>query len=165
MKLTWIFIFTIALAATGCQPKPKAEKKGVYKTEDARKNPNSTKSQLEAIKKMAFTKVPYKLTLLNDCDEGASHEQVQSHAKMEPFDVELNASDSNVIVDFSFIDDCCKRFKGSAMIKSDTLFLITKNKNMEVCECHCEYRHRFRVRIPKERYSFIKLNKSLLEQQ
>lgn len=66
-------------------------------------------------------------------------------------------TDSNVVVEFKFINACCQEYLGDYSIEKDTLKFKFEQVNDEMCSCLCWYRYKLTINEPKERYKGIKI--------
>lgn len=65
-------------------------------------------------------------------------------------------TDTNLIVEFKFINACCQEFLGDYSIVNDTLIYKFEQVNDVVCSCLCWYRYKLTINEPNRSYKEIK---------
>ena len=109
--------------------------------------------------KIRMEKKGFNFTCINNCGKGAaSEENVLKQRRRIPFNVSNSKSDSLIIVEFSFIDDCCKEFTGDIELTQNEIALPYKNISGIGCDCYCEYQYRFEIKHETHTSNFITLN-------
>lgn len=68
-------------------------------------------------------------------------------------------TDTNIIIEFRFIDNCCYKFLGDYSFKNDTLKFIYEVVNDVVCGCVCWYRYKLTINEPNKKFKNILIEK------
>ncbi|WP_027420339.1 hypothetical protein [Crocinitomix catalasitica] len=95
----------------------------------------------------------------DNCESGGpSIETLNKYKKRTPFNIKKIKSDTNCVVRFRFIDDCCLEYVGDIKRNSDLIKLSYKNISYMPCDCYCEYEYTFDFKIAPNNPVKIELN-------
>lgn len=109
--------------------------------------------------KIRMNKKKFVFSCTDDCESGASDENLKKYKILEPFDIEKRVTSTNYIIEFRFIGGCCLEFVGDIVFKNESLELrYWRIETGEVCECHCEYGYKFEVERNGETPLKVKLH-------
>ncbi len=82
------------------------------------------------------------LTITGPCDDALFD---SLHKRLTPYIKSKSITDSEIVVNFKFKDDCCQEFGGRYTINQDSLIFAFKQTNNESCSCICWYRYKLKI--------------------
>ncbi len=165
-----MFILIVAAFATGCgdssssnsnlkQNKKQTQSEDLVEEELIELDSEELLISEREEHKIRMDKKGFTFTCINNCGKGsASEENVLKERIRTPFNISNSKSDSLIVVEFSFIDDCCKEFTGDIELTENEIVLTYKNISWVVCDCYCEYQYRFEIKHETHIANAITLN-------
>lgn len=96
----------------------------------------------------------FDLSLNGPCDDAlrdTMHERGVAYIDNE------TRTDSNVVIEFKFIDACCQDFLGDYSIRNDTLTFLYEQVNEIACSCVCWYRYKLTINEARNQYASIEI--------
>ena len=112
---------------------------------------------------LRMTNKKFAFQCTDNCESGsASEATLMKYERYIPFNIERITTDSNCVVTFRFIDDCCLEFVGDIQQSSEMIALSYKNISNDACDCYCEYGYMFELKMENSIGKKITLNGSEL---
>ncbi len=99
------------------------------------------------------------LKLIKNCNgkNYPDEELLSKYAKKQAYDIKITENDKRIIIEFSFLDDCCTRHSADVEFL-DTIKITTHQIGNEVCECYCNYRYSISLNKEKVADKKIEIN-------
>lgn len=132
----------IGLLIVSCTSKPR----------DTSKVSETTVLTKKEMYEFLMKKKKFQLKINGPCDDALED---KIHQRSTAYFDSKTLNDKNAIIEFKFIDACCKEFLGDYKIENDTLKFKFEQVNDEVCRCLCWYRYKLTINEPKENYKEI----------
>ena len=113
----------------------------------------------EYVKPIKYKGTKTHLKLINNCNEKnyPDEELLSKYAKKQAYDINITEKGKRIIIEFSFLDDCCTRHSADVEFL-DTVKINTLQIGNEVCECYCNYRYSISLNKEKIGNKKIKIN-------
>ena len=99
------------------------------------------------------------LKLINNCNDKnyPNEELLSKYAKKQAYDINITEKGKRIIIEFSFLDDCCTRHSADVEFL-DIVKITTHQIGNEVCECYCNYRYSISLSKKRIGNKKIKIN-------
>ncbi|CAG5083670.1 hypothetical protein [Parvicella tangerina] len=112
------------------------EEDNYYESDD-----NGLQDEFEALMK----EKNFSFKCVDNCENGGISDENIIYLGKEFFQEQVVVSDSNIYVQYRFIDDCCIIYGGDYTLNGGVLYLEHYSLFPEACDCYCEYEYAFTI--------------------